>query len=101
MNDDVNHHRLAPLKNQSPVGQLFFYSKSHVHMLSQNDPCDMRKPPKKFQGNTSRSLGGRPRGSSSLKNQLVVGQLFFYAKSQVHMLSENDPCDTRKPPKKF
>ncbi|KAF7821487.1 uncharacterized protein G2W53_026942 [Senna tora] len=58
-------------------------------------------PPKKFQGDPSQSPGGRPRGSLSIKNQCVVGQLFFYAKSQVHMLGENEAYDTRKPRKKF
>ncbi|KAF7821460.1 uncharacterized protein G2W53_026915 [Senna tora] len=60
-----------------------------------------RKPPEKFQRDRSRSPGGRPRGSPSIKNQRVVGQLFFYAKSQVHMLGQNETYDTRKPPKKF
>ncbi|KAF7807849.1 uncharacterized protein G2W53_040010 [Senna tora] len=45
------------------------WAKSQVHMLSQNDPYDTRKPPKKFQGHPSRSPGGRPRGSPSINNQ--------------------------------
>ncbi|KAF7807782.1 uncharacterized protein G2W53_039943 [Senna tora] len=45
------------------------WAESHVHMLSQNDPYDTRKPPKKFQGHPSRSPDGRPRGSPSIKNQ--------------------------------
>ncbi|KAF7821620.1 uncharacterized protein G2W53_027075 [Senna tora] len=48
----------------------------------------------------NRSPSGRPRGSPS-QNQLVVGQLFVYAKSQVHMLGQNEAYETRKPPKKF
>ncbi|KAF7821474.1 uncharacterized protein G2W53_026929 [Senna tora] len=68
IDDDVDRRRSATLKNQSPMGQLFFYAKSHVHMLSQNDPYDTRKPPKKFQDDTSQSPSGRPRGSPSIKN---------------------------------
>ncbi|KAF7821475.1 uncharacterized protein G2W53_026930 [Senna tora] len=41
--------------------------KSITH--GQNDPYDTRKPPKKFQGDPSRSPGGRPRGSPSIRNQ--------------------------------
>ncbi|KAF7821670.1 uncharacterized protein G2W53_027125 [Senna tora] len=67
--DDMDRRRQTPLKNQSPMGQLYFYAKSHVHMLSQNDPYDTRKTPKKFRGDLSRSPGHRPRGSPSLKNQ--------------------------------
>ncbi|KAF7821669.1 uncharacterized protein G2W53_027124 [Senna tora] len=68
MDDNVHRRRSAPFKNQSPMGQLFFYAKSHVHMLGQNDPYDTRKLPKKFQSYSSQSPGGRPRGSTSLKN---------------------------------
>ncbi|KAF7821498.1 uncharacterized protein G2W53_026953 [Senna tora] len=93
--------RSATLKNQSPMGQIFFYGKCHVLMLRKNYPYDTRKPPKKFQGNPSRSPSGRQRGSPSIKNQWAVGQLFFYAKSKVHMLVQNEAYDTRKPPKKF
>ncbi|KAF7821655.1 uncharacterized protein G2W53_027110 [Senna tora] len=39
--------------------------------------------------------------SPSLKNQCVVSQLLFYAKSHVHMLGQNEAYDTRKRPKKF
>ncbi|KAF7821614.1 uncharacterized protein G2W53_027069 [Senna tora] len=59
------------------------------------------KPPKKFQCDPSRSPGGRPRGSSAVKNQCVVGQLFFYAKPHVLMRNQNEAYETRKPPKKF
>ncbi|KAF7821476.1 uncharacterized protein G2W53_026931 [Senna tora] len=69
MDDYVNRRRSATLKNQSPIGQLLFYAKSHVHMLSQNDPYDTRKPPKNFQCDLSQSPGGRPRGSPSIRNQ--------------------------------
>ncbi|KAF7821667.1 uncharacterized protein G2W53_027122 [Senna tora] len=65
--DDVDRRWSAPLKNQSPMGQPFFYAKSHVHMLSQNDTYDTRKPRKKFKGDPSRSPGSRPRGSPSIK----------------------------------
>ncbi|KAF7800373.1 uncharacterized protein G2W53_044958 [Senna tora] len=53
------------------------WAESQVHMLSQIDPYDTRKPPKKFQGHPSRSPGGRPRGSPSTQNQSPMGQLFF------------------------
>ncbi|KAF7800634.1 uncharacterized protein G2W53_044936 [Senna tora] len=52
------------------------WAESQVHMLSQIDPYDTRKPPKKFQGHPSRSPGGRPRGSPSTQNQSPMGQLF-------------------------
>ncbi|KAF7807832.1 uncharacterized protein G2W53_039993 [Senna tora] len=68
MDDDLDRCRSPSIQNQSPMGQLFFYAKSHVPMLSQNDPYDTRKPPKKFQGDPSRSPGGRPHGSPSIKN---------------------------------
>ncbi|KAF7821617.1 uncharacterized protein G2W53_027072 [Senna tora] len=51
VDDDVDRHRSAKLKNQSPMGQPFFYAKSHVHMLGQNEAYDTRKHPKKFQRN--------------------------------------------------
>ncbi|KAF7821464.1 uncharacterized protein G2W53_026919 [Senna tora] len=63
-------------------------------------PITHGKPPKKFQGDPNWSPGDRPRGSTS-QIQLVVGQLFFNAKSQVHMVGQNGVYDTRKPPKKF
>ncbi|KAF7807865.1 uncharacterized protein G2W53_040026 [Senna tora] len=75
------------------------WAKSHVHVMGQNEAYDTRKPPKKFQGHPSRSPGGRPRGSPSTQNQSPMGQLFFYAESHVHMLGQNDPYDTRKPPR--
>ncbi|KAF7821612.1 uncharacterized protein G2W53_027067 [Senna tora] len=190
MDDDVDRRRSATLINQPPVGQLFFYAKSHVHMLGQNEAYETRKAPKKFQGNPNcacpnlrwmttwiavdrrRSIVNHPwairvcrravdhvdrrpskineswlnffsmenlwcirwvkmkpmtqgnlqevsrqsdlrvskssmdddvdrRRSATGKNQSPMGQLFFYAKSQVHLLGQNESYDTRKPPKKF
>ncbi|KAF7821650.1 uncharacterized protein G2W53_027105 [Senna tora] len=39
--------------HQKSMGRrsTFFYAKSQVHMLGQNEAYDTRKPPKKFQGN--------------------------------------------------
>ncbi|KAF7821634.1 uncharacterized protein G2W53_027089 [Senna tora] len=59
------------------------------------------KPPKKFQGDPSRSPGSLPRGSPSIKNQCVVGQLFFYGKSHVHMPGKNEAYDIRNLPRSF
>ncbi|KAF7821635.1 hypothetical protein G2W53_027090 [Senna tora] len=41
-----------------------------------DDVNSRRNPPKKFQGDPSRSPGGGPGGSPSIKNKRVVGQLF-------------------------
>ncbi|KAF7821453.1 uncharacterized protein G2W53_026908 [Senna tora] len=60
-----------------------------------------RKPPMKFEGDPSRSPGGRPRGSPVHQISMSRGSTFFYAKSHVHMLGHNEAYDTRKPPNKF
>ncbi|KAF7821668.1 uncharacterized protein G2W53_027123 [Senna tora] len=64
----VNHMDRRHSKINELWVKFFFYAKSHVHMLCQNDPYDTRKPPKMFQGDQSRSPSGRQRESLSLKN---------------------------------
>ncbi|KAF7807829.1 uncharacterized protein G2W53_039990 [Senna tora] len=67
------------------------------------------------QGNLARSFkairlarvqifDGRRLGSPSVAvhlKSITHGSTFFKAKSQVHMLSQKDPYDTKKPSKKF
>ncbi|KAF7821480.1 uncharacterized protein G2W53_026935 [Senna tora] len=48
MQDDVFRRRSATIKKQSPMGQLFFYAKSHVHMLRHMIPITQGSLPRSF-----------------------------------------------------
>ncbi|KAF7821493.1 uncharacterized protein G2W53_026948 [Senna tora] len=65
----VDHVDRHPSKVNESWVNFFFCAKSHVHMLGQNEAYDTRKPPNKFQGDPSRSSGGRPSRLPSIKNQ--------------------------------
>ncbi|KAF7821625.1 uncharacterized protein G2W53_027080 [Senna tora] len=41
------------------------------------------------------------RQSATIKNKSPTGQLFVYAKTQVHMWGQNEAYDKRKPPRSF
>ncbi|KAF7821662.1 uncharacterized protein G2W53_027117 [Senna tora] len=111
MDEDVDRCRLATLKNQSPMGPIFFYAKCHVHMLRLNYPYDTRKPPKKFQGDLSRLPGGRPSQNEAYEtrrppknfqgNPTCARPNLRWTMTLMAVGRKNIPYDTRKPPKKF
>ncbi|KAF7801208.1 uncharacterized protein G2W53_044821 [Senna tora] len=98
---------IASTKINESWCELFFYAKSHVHMMGQDEAYDTRKPPKKFQGNRlarGQIIDGRRHGSPSVAvhpKSITHGSTFFLGRISSAYAESNDPYDTRKPPKKF
>ncbi|KAF7801085.1 uncharacterized protein G2W53_045212 [Senna tora] len=98
----VDHVDRRPPKINESWRELFFYAKSHVHMMGQDEAYDTRKPPKKFQANPTCA---RPNHRWTT-TWIAVGRRppkinHSWAESHVHVMGQNEAYDTRKLPRSF